>query len=124
MNIHHINIKIKQNKIDETINLYTKYFGFEVEARFTGANGNPAVMLSNNQIKIEIFSDEIEEIKGTYQHIALKVDNLNELVNTLKKDNYNIFIEPKKVNPYNDVNLMIAFVKGPSNEDIELVQEI
>ena len=54
-------------------------------------------------------------------HIALTVGNLNELVNKLKKQNYQPLSEIK-TSPNNKVK--VVFVKGPEALMLELVEEI
>ena len=54
-------------------------------------------------------------------HIALTVDNLEELVDNLKKQNYQPLSEIK-ISPNKKVK--VAFVKGPEAIMLELVQEL
>ena len=62
------------------------------------------------------------DLKTTgFTHIALTVDNLDELVNSLKKQNYQ---------PLSDINISptkkvkVVFVEGPERIMLELVQEL
>ena len=54
-------------------------------------------------------------------HIALTVDNLDELVDNLKKQNYQPLSGPK-ISPNKKVK--VVFVKGPEAIMLELVQEL
>ena len=54
-------------------------------------------------------------------HIALTVDNLDELVDNLKKQNYQPLSEIK-ISPNKKVK--VVFVKGPEAIMLELVQEL
>jgi catechol-2,3-dioxygenase len=54
-------------------------------------------------------------------HIALTVDNLDELVDNLKMQNYQPLSEIK-ISPNKKVK--VAFVKGPEATMLELVQEL
>jgi catechol 2,3-dioxygenase-like lactoylglutathione lyase family enzyme len=54
-------------------------------------------------------------------HIALTVDDLDELVNKLKKQNYSP-LSDIKISPSNKVK--VVFVKGPEAIMLELVQEL
>jgi len=54
-------------------------------------------------------------------HIALTVDDLDELVNKLKKQNYSPLSEIK-ISPSKKVK--VIFVKGPEAMMLELVQEL
>jgi catechol 2,3-dioxygenase-like lactoylglutathione lyase family enzyme len=54
-------------------------------------------------------------------HIALTVDNLDELVDNLKNQNYTP-LSDKKISPNKKVK--VVFVKGPEAIILELVQEL
>jgi catechol 2,3-dioxygenase-like lactoylglutathione lyase family enzyme len=54
-------------------------------------------------------------------HIALTVDNLDELVNALKNQDYHPFSDIK-ISPNKKVK--VVFVKGPEEIMLELVQEL
>lgn len=54
-------------------------------------------------------------------HIALIVDNLDELVDNLKKQNYQPLSEIKI---YPNMKVKVVFVKGPEATMLELVQEL
>ncbi len=54
-------------------------------------------------------------------HIALTVDNLDELVDSLKKENYTP-LSDSKISPNKKVK--VVFVKGPEAIMLELVQEL
>ena len=64
----------------------------------------------------------IGDLKTTgLTHIALTVDNLNELLVNLKQHNYQPFSEIK-ISPNKKVQ--VVFVKGPEGIILELVQEL
>ncbi len=54
-------------------------------------------------------------------HIALTVDNLDELVDSLKKQNYQLMSEIK-ISPNGKVK--VVFAKGPEGIMLELVEEL
>jgi uncharacterized protein Yka (UPF0111/DUF47 family) len=54
-------------------------------------------------------------------HIALTIDNLEELVDNLSKQNYQMLSEIK-TSPDNKVK--VVFVRGPEGIMLELVQEM
>ena len=62
------------------------------------------------------------DLKATgLTHIALTVDNLDELVDSLKKENYTP-LSDSKISPNKKVK--VVFVKGPEAIMLELVQEL
>jgi catechol 2,3-dioxygenase-like lactoylglutathione lyase family enzyme len=65
------------------------------------------------------WSGDLKKIGLT--HIALTVDNLDELVKDLKKQNYELLSEVK-ISPNKKVN--VVFVRGPEGVIVELVQEL
>ena len=72
----------------------------------------------NYQVEISWYG----ELKTTgLTHIALTVDNLDELVDNLKMQNYQPLSEIK-ISPNKKVK--VVFVKGPESIMLELVQEL
>jgi hypothetical protein len=62
------------------------------------------------------------DLKTTgFTHIALTVHNLDKLVDSLKKQNYQP-LSVVKISPNNKVK--VVFVKGPESLMLELVQEL
>ncbi len=87
-------------------------------------------LIDSNGFIIELLKFENYQVENSWSgdlkitgltHIALTVDNLEELVDNLKKQNYaplsDIKISPSK-------KVKVVFVKGPEAIMLELVQEL
>ncbi len=87
-------------------------------------------LIDSNRFIIELLKFENYQIENSWSgdlkttgltHIALTVDNLDELVDRLKKENYQTLSEIK-TSPNKKVKVL--FVKGPEAIMLELVQEL
>ena len=87
-------------------------------------------LIDSNGFIIELLKFENYQVKNSWSgdlkttgltHIALTVDNLDELVDKLKKLNYAPLSEIK-ISPNKKVK--VVFVKGPEAIMLELVQEL
>ncbi len=87
-------------------------------------------LIDSNGFIIELLKFENYEVGNSWSgdlrttgltHIALTVDNLNELVDRLKKENYQTLSEIK-TSPNKKVKVL--FVRGPEGIMLELVQEL
>ncbi len=87
-------------------------------------------LIDSNGFIIELLKFENYQVENSWSgdlkttgltHIALTVDNLDELVDKLKKQNYAPLSEIK-ISPNKKVK--VVFVKGPEAIILELVQEL
>jgi catechol 2,3-dioxygenase-like lactoylglutathione lyase family enzyme len=87
-------------------------------------------LIDSNGFIIELLKFENYQVENSWSgdlrttgltHIALTVDNLDGIVNNLKKQNYaplsDIKISPNK-------KVKVVFVRGPEGSILELVQEL
>ena len=95
---------------------------------------NPALttikLIDSKGFVIELLKFENYQVENSWSgdlkttgltHIALTVDNLDELVDNLKKQNYQTLSDIKK-SPNKKVK--VVFVRGPEGAILELVQEL
>ena len=87
-------------------------------------------LIDSNGFIIELLKFEHYQVENTWSgdlkttgltHIALTVDNLDELADRLSKQNYQMVSEIK-MSPNKKVK--VVFVKGPEGIMLELVQEL
>ena len=64
-------------------------------------------------------------IKGVIRHIAFFTDNLDEMVNRVKRAGYEVFIEPndKVINSSPKYSFRMAYCYGLLGEEIEFFYE-
>lgn len=125
----HIGVYTKDLKC--SIEYYTQILGFEL--KWQGIVDHPtmgmipvAVMgLGDCSIELVQPADEgaINQNAGPVQHIALKVDNINEFVALLKAKNIQFYPDVIEDLPSFWDGIRHIFIYGPSNERIELVEE-
>jgi lactoylglutathione lyase len=118
-------IHLKSNDIEATAKWYCDHLGAEItfEGSFRGAKVYYLSMGGMNFILSEPFAGEdtlpasINSRLGV-DHFGFEVDNVDEVVETLRAQNVTIFEEPVDVRP----GLRIAYIEGPENVRIELSQ--
>ena len=125
MRIHHVAISVKN--LEETINFYKEYFGFEEINRFTKPNwtGKSAIIkLKEMQIEAFQFEDHKQnkddmndkKIIGI-KHIAIQVKSVQKKYEELKSKGLDID-KPKK----GTTCKMYCFLKDPNGIPLELYE--
>ena len=131
------------NDLEKTRDFWIKTLGFKlhIEAKEESpyidellAIKNPILttvkLIDSKGFIIELLKFENYQVEDSWAgdlkttgltHIALTVDNLDELVDNLKKQNYQPLSEIK-ISPNKKVK--VVFVKGPEAIMLELVQEL
>jgi lactoylglutathione lyase len=114
MEFGHIGIKVTD--IEKSIKFYTEVFGFEIVKDYSYP-GARIIFLKGNGTVIElIFKEEYKERSyGPVDHIAFKVENLEDKMKELKA--LGIEYSEKKVVG----NAELIFFEGPDNERFEYV---
>ena len=109
--------------VDASDAFYKKIFGATSEAPFErgGATwvkvhvGDVAIMVTNRPCS--------DNALGRYQgldHVGLMTDDFDATIATIQKEGANIWFGPTKL----DTGMRIAFVSGPDNVKIELMEKI
>jgi catechol 2,3-dioxygenase-like lactoylglutathione lyase family enzyme len=136
-------VGIVVNDLDETKDFWINTLGFKlhIEAKEESpyidellAIENPGLttvkLIDSKGFIIELLKFENYQVGNSWfgdlkttglTHIALTVDNLDELVDRLKKENYQTLSEIK-TSPNKKVKVL--FVRGPEAIMLELVQEL
>ena len=131
------------NDLEKTKDFWIKALGFKphIEAKEESpyidellAIKNPSLttvkIIDSNGFIIELLKFENYKVENSWSgdlkttgltHIALTVDNLDQLLERLQKQNYQI-LSDIKISPNKKVK--VVFVKGPEAIMLELVQEL
>ena len=131
------------NDIEKTRDFWINTLGFKlhIEAKEESpyidkllAIKNPVLttikLIDSKGFLIELLKFDNYEVENSWSgdlkttgltHIALTVDNLDDLVDNLKKQNYKP-LSDIKISPNKEVK--VVFVKGPEAIMLELVQEL
>lgn len=121
--IHHVSLKCADpEKFAEAENFYCGILGLQVRRRWKAG-----IMIDTGAGLIEIFNNEEGILeKGAVRHFALACTDTVSLAQKIGDAGYEVFEGPKNIvieaeEPYPAV---IAFCRGPLNEEIELFQEL
>lgn len=114
-------VALYTERFEETIEFYQKVFDAE-NLGFFETNVR-ACWLSVGGDVLEIFESEKYD-DGSFKHIAIACDNVDELFNKALANGAQPHVYPKDISLdlIQKVNARIAFVKGLNDEQIELFE--
>lgn len=123
--VHHIAVKPTAQQYAKTVDFYTRLLGLEV-VKSWGDPEHPCLMVScGDNSCMEILPQEDSFTcppQGPLAHLAFATDKVDELVEAIRKEGYEITDEPKDVD-LSGMPIRIAFLYGPTHEHIELFWE-
>ena len=124
---HHLAMRVKS--FDTSVAFYTEVLGFKT-GRSWGDPGKRAVMLEMADGGcLEIFEGGSDKDgnqgETTLLHFALRVDDCDSLLESVRASGAKITVEAKDVDIPSDpvYPVRIAFFEGPDREIVELFQE-
>ena len=121
--LHHISLKCKtKEELEKAKDFYLNILGFKIVREWP-----EGIMIDCGNGMLEIFSNGPGiKTKGALRHIAFATDNVDEIVDIVKKAGYEVFIEPNDILIKSEPELpaRMAFCYGPLGEEIEFFQEI
>lgn len=111
--------------LDASERFYSEMFGAETLGRRT-ANGSTNLTMRLDGVNLFIRSPrpgedvtvDGAEIRYTYDHFGVVVENLNAAIEELRSKGVNVLQEPSTVRP----GTHIAFIEGPDHTRIEVLQ--
>ena len=119
---HHIAIRAKN--WEESLKLYRDVLGMEVIAEFGTPERKIVLLDIGDGSHIELFqpTDNLPEA-GThpYMHFAFATTDTHASIEHVRSAGYEVTVEPKQVSLGN-LEVTIAFFKGPSGEELEFFQ--
>lgn len=120
--IHHVSMKCgTQEEFDKAKDFYLNVLGFSVKREWP-----EEIMIDSGCGLLEIFCNGagIKE-KGALRHIAFSTDDVDGIIEKVRKAGYEVFIEPNDIvipsSPA--LHARMAFCKGALGEEIEFFQE-
>ena len=88
--MHHVSLKVAEDCYQATVSFYRDLLELKV-VRIQ----DTATFLSSGNVTIEILkSDKVQAEKGAVDHIAFLVDDVDSLLNTLRKAGFRVTMEP------------------------------
>ncbi|NKB71400.1 MAG: VOC family protein [Candidatus Latescibacteria bacterium] len=124
---HHVAVQARD--LDASLKLYCDILGMEEFAEF-GAPGHRIKLLDmGDGSYIELFSPTDQSpaagapaANDPYTHIALTTSDTHAATERVRAAGYEITVEPKTLDLTADLQVTIAFFKGPNGEVIEFFQ--
>ncbi len=120
--LHHISLKCgTTEEFEKAKSFYLDLLGFEIVREWP-----EGVMISFGNGMLEIFSNgEGIKTKGALRHLAFATDDVDAVVEKVKKAGYEVFIEPNDIviKSVPEFSARMAFCFGPLGEEIEFFQE-
>ena len=127
MKFSHISIRAKD--MDKSIEFYSKYFGMKLEKRREiKANNAEIAFLSSKgtdfELELTCYKNQKKFDQTVYEdrcwdHLAFEIEDMNKLMEKIKKDKVTVTDEPFKLGPGGP---LIAFIEDPVGVLIELIQ--
>ncbi len=121
--LHHISLKCgTPEEFEKAKEFYLNLLGF-VKVR----EWPEGIMIDFGNGMLEIFSNGSGiKTKGALRHMAFATDNVDEIVDRVKKAGYEVFVEPNDIviKSEPEYPARMAFCFGPLGEEIEFFQEI
>ena len=124
-----VHISIRANNIDKSIEFYQKYFNMVLVSRREMKVNNAEIAFLKSEgddFKLEIthYKNQKEFKQAEYEdrvwdHLAFNVDNMDHIIDRLKKDGVTITDEPFNLSP---TGPLIAFIEDPTGTLIELIE--
>ena len=124
--IHHIAMKYDGlEKYNEALHFFCDILGMKL-LRTWGEGEKTISMVDTGNGILEIFAGGHGLEHGMINHIALAVKDVDLCIETVRKEGYEVIIEPKTVNfataePY---TARLGFCKGPAGEQVEFFCEM
>lgn len=119
---HHVHLICKD--LERMIDFFKNNLGAAlIERKQFGTADGASLDLQGTIINLQVaLEDECQIEKDSqtrygYDHIGLQVDDIDGAYNDLMQKGFSFFMEPKEV-----TGLRIAFLKGPEEIPVELVQ--
>ncbi len=124
-----LHIGVYTLNLDESIDFYCRYLGFTLRWKGTVPHPTgflPVATVVLNDCVIELVrpadDERVNTLEGPVQHIALLVENLDEVIVELKNKGLKFDEDVSKIEY--EGGIRHCFLRGPSNERIELGETI
>lgn len=120
--IHHVSMKCgTTEEFEKARDFYLRVLGLSVVREWP-----EGIMISAGNSMLEIFSNGPgEKIKGAIRHIAFSTDSVDEMIERVRKEGYEVLVEPKDIvmRSVPAFHARMGFCRGPMGEEIEFFSE-
>ena len=123
--VHHVCMKCRSEELEKVQKFYGELLGLPL-VRSWGEPKVEGLMYGAGTSLIEIFPNVEEDLpQGAIRHFALAPDDVDSIVETVRKAGYAVTMEPGDIEIMSKPSLpaRIAVIIGPVGEEIELFCE-
>jgi len=116
--------------MDRSIDFYTRFMGLKLLGRHEIPQNNAEIAFLQDsegkgaKLELTFYRDQKKFIQADYEdrlfdHIALEVDDMEQIISKLRSENVTITDEPFRLRPG---GALIAFIEDPDGTLIELIE--
>jgi len=125
-----IHTSIRTSNIDKSIDFYTRLTGLKLLSRREIPQNNAEIAFLQDpegkgaKLELTFYRKQKKFIQADYEerlfdHIAFEVENMEQTISKMRKENVTITDEPFKLGP---AGPLIAFIEDPDGTLIELIE--
>ena len=120
--IAHVGLYIKD--VERSRRFYTEVLGFQTICEFTSLEGNHMVFIQSGNLIIELIQHKVwmDRKDGLYDHIAMLVDDIEKISETLKKQGIEFEDDVYFDKLVFDKGVKYQAFRGPDGEHLEIYQ--
>ena len=125
-----IHTSIRTSNIDKSIDFYTRLLGLKLLSRREIPQNNAEIAFLQDpegkgaKLELTFYRKQKKFIQADYEerlfdHIAFEVENMEQTISIMRKENVTITDEPFRLGP---AGPLIAFIEDPDGTLIELIE--
>ena len=125
-----IHTSIRTSNIDKSIDFYTRLMGLKLLSRREIPQNNAEIAFLQDpegkgaKLELTFYRKQKKFIQADYEerlfdHIAFEVENMEQTISIMRKENVTITDEPFRLGP---AGPLIAFIEDPDGTLIELIE--
>lgn len=125
-----VHTSIRTSNIEKSIDFYSKFFGMELSSRREIKETNAEIAFlqdpqgNGSILELTFYRKQANFTQPNYEdrlfdHLGFEVEDINQTIATMRKENVTISDEPFKLGPNGPI---IAFIEDPDGTLIELIQ--
>ena len=129
-NVIFIHTSIRTSNIDKSIDFYTRLMGLKLLSRREIPQNDAEIAFLQNpngkgaKLELTFYRKQKKFIQADYEerlfdHIAFEVENMEQIISIMRKENVTITDEPFRLGP---AGSLIAFIEDPDGTLIELIE--
>jgi lactoylglutathione lyase len=125
-----VHTSIRASNMEKSIDFYSKFFGMKLSSRREIKETNAEIAFlqdpqgNGSILELTFYRKQANFTQPNYEdrlfdHLGFEVEDINQTIATMRKENVTISDEPFKLGPNGPI---IAFIEDPDGTLIELIQ--